>query len=144
MENGNLMLYSSLPDDIILSKFIDTINVTVKFEPAPVNCENRSYTAELNNQTKINFVINITDSFIPQEIFRVKVKAPFTNNFSELSNLIGKLLCLCITQFFLLFLSGFYKSLWYYRHCQNEFLHIIIAIVIHLLSGSEFLLVNFY
>ena len=90
MENGNLMLYSSLPDDIVLSKFIDTINVTVKFEPAQVNCENRSYTAELNNQTLINFVINRTDSCIPQEPFRVKVKAPFTNNFSELS---GKLSC---------------------------------------------------
>ena len=107
MENGNLMIYSSLPDDIVLSKFIHTINVTVKFEPAQVNCENRSYTAELNNQT-LNFVINRTDSCIPQESFRVKVKAPFTNNFSELSNLhvIGKLLCLCITQ--LIFTCYFY------------------------------------
>ena len=109
MENGNLILYSSLPDDIILSKFIDTINVTVKFEPAQVNCENRSYTAELNNQT-LNFVISITDSCIPQESFQVKVKAPFTNNFSELSDPIGKLSCLCITQVYLLYSQAVFTS----------------------------------
>ena len=119
MENGNLMLYSSLPDDIILSKFIDTINVTVKFEPAQVNCENRSYTAELNNQT-LNFVINRTDSCIPQESFRVKVKAPFTNNFSELSDTIGKLSCLCITQFYLLFLKAVFTSHFGISFCDNE------------------------
>ena len=98
------MLYSSLPEGIILPKVIDTINVTVEFEPAPDNCEDRSYTAELNNQTQINFVINRTDSCIPQESFQVKVKAPFTDSFSELSDPIGKLSCLCcITQVYLLF-----------------------------------------
>ena len=88
IENGNLMLSSSLPDDIFFS--IDSTNVTVDFIPAQDNCANKSYTAVIENQT-LNFMINKTDSCFPRVNFQFKVKASFTDNFSELCN-IGKLL----------------------------------------------------